>query len=168
MKTDRNISVQRLTACGIIACVYAILTIGTAAISYGPIQMRLAEGLCVLPFVAPWTMWGVAVGCLLANLFSTVSALDVAVGTAATLLAAFLTSRCRNRFLAPLPPVVCNAVSIGALLAATQSPGAFWQGFGLFAVQVGAGEFAAAYGAGSLLLAVLKRQGLDERLRSIR
>ena len=111
---------------------------------------------------------GVAVGCLLANLFSTVSALDVAVGTAATLLAAFLTSRCKNRFLAPLPPVLCNAVAIGALLAATQSPGAFWQGFGLFAVQVGAGEFAAAYGAGSLLLVVLKRQGLDERLRSIR
>lgn len=167
MKTDRNYSVHRLTVCGIIACVYAVFTLGTAAISYGPIQVRLAEALCVLPFFAPWTMWGLAVGCLLANLFSTVSALDVAVGTLATLLAAFLTSRCKNRWLAPVPPVVCNALAIGAMLAIMQTPGAFWQGFGLFALQVGAGEFVSAYAAGSLVITIFQRQGLDERLRSI-
>lgn len=167
MKTDRNFSVHRLTACGIIACIYALLTLGTAAISYGPFQFRIAEVLCVLPFFAPWTMWGLTVGCFCANLFSTVSALDVAVGTAATALAAFLTSRCRSRFLAVLPPIVCNAVAIGAMLSAVQTPDAFWQGFAVFGLQVGVGELVTVGGGGSLLITVFRRQGLDERLRSI-
>lgn len=167
MKTDRNISIHRLTACGIIACIYAVLTLGTASISYGPIQFRIAETLCVLPFFAPWTMWGLTIGCLIANLFSTVSALDILVGTAATALAAFLTGRSKNRFLAPIPPVICNSVFIGALLSATETPDAFWRGFGLFSLQVGAGEFLTAYLLGSVLITIFVRQGLDERLRGI-
>ncbi|MBE6932309.1 MAG: QueT transporter family protein [Ruminococcaceae bacterium] len=167
MKNELRISIHRLTACGILACVYAVLTIATAAFAYGPIQFRIAEALCILPFFVPWSIWGLTMGCVLANLFSTVSALDVVVGTAATLLAAFLTSRCRKPWLAPLPPVICNAVFVGALIAATGMPEAFWEGFWLFALQVGAGELAVMYLLGLPLLLTLKRQGLGERLRSI-
>ncbi len=167
MKSDLRISIHRLTACGILACFYAVLTISTAAISYGPIQFRLAEALCVLPFFAPWTMWGLTLGCCLSNLFSTVSALDVVVGAAATLLAAVLTSRCRSRYIAPLPPVLCNAIAIGALLSATGTPESFWMGFGLFSLQVGAGEAAVMYLLGFPLLLTMQKQGLDARLRSI-
>lgn len=167
MKNELRISIHRLTACGILACVYAVLTIATAAFSYGPIQFRVAEALCILPFFVPWSIWGLTMGCVLANLFSTVSALDVVVGTAATLLAGFWTSRCRKPWLAPLPPVICNAVFVGALIAATGMPEAFWEGFWLFALQVGAGELAVMYLLGLPLLLTLKRQGLGERLRSI-
>lgn len=167
MKNELRISIHRLTACGILACVYAVLTISTAAISYGPIQFRIAEALCVLPFFVPWSMWGLTLGCVLANFFSTVSALDVIVGAGATLIAGFWTARCRRAFLAPLPPVVCNAVIVGALLAATATPDAFWQGFWIFAMQVGLGEGAVMYLLGLPLLLTMRRQGLDERLRSI-
>lgn len=167
MKKELRISIHRLTACGILACVYAVLTIATAAISYGPIQFRMAEALCILPFFVPWSTWGLTLGCVLANLFSTVSVLDVVVGAGATLLAGLLTSRCRSAFLAPLPPVICNAVAVGALLAATGMPEAFWQGFWVFSLQVGAGEGAVMYLLGLPLLLTLKRQGLGERLRSI-
>ena len=167
MKDELRMSIHRLTFCGILACVYAVLTISTAAISYGPVQFRLAEALCVLPYFVPWSMWGLTMGCCLANLFSTVSMLDAVVGAAATLLAAFLTGRCKHPFLAPLPPVLCNAVAIGALLAATATPNAFWQGFGLFSLQVGAGEAAVLYALGLPLLLVLRKQGLDAQLRAI-
>ena len=39
------------------------------------------------------------------------------VNTALLLLAALLTARCRNKWTAALPPVLCNAILIGALIA---------------------------------------------------
>ncbi len=167
MKNEWKLSVHRLTACGIVACLYAVLTISTAALSYGPVQFRLAEALCVLPFFAPWMVWGVTLGCLLANLFSTVSALDVVVGTLATLIAGILTSRCKRTLLAPLPPVICNSVIVGAMLAWVCAPEAFWSSWGLFALEVGAGEAAVCYLVGLPLLILFRRQGLDTRLRDL-
>ena len=167
MKNDLRLSIHRLTACGIIACVYAVLTVSTASFAYGPIQFRIAETMCVLPFIAPWTTWGLTLGCLLANLFSPVSALDIVIGTFATLIACLFTSRCRNRFLAPLPPVIFNAVLVGAMISWVSTPDAFWKGFFLFGAEVGAGELAVMYLLGLPLLLIFQRQGLDERLRSI-
>ncbi len=167
MKKEQKRSIHRLTACGILASIYAVLTIATATISYGPIQFRVAEALCVLPFFAPWSLWGVGLGCLLANLFSTASVLDVAVGTLATLAAGFWTSRCRSIYLAPLPPVLCNACAVGAMLAWVTNPAAFWQGFGLFSLQVGLGEAGVLYALGLPLLLIFRRQGLGERLAAL-
>ena len=167
MKKDYRLSIHRLTACGIIACLYAVLTVATASFAYGPIQFRIAEAMCVLPFIAPWTTWGLTLGCLLANLFSPVSALDIVIGTAATLIACLMTARCKSRHLAPLPPVIVNAVMVGAMISWVSTPAAFWKGFAIFGAEVGAGELAVMYLLGLPLLLVLRRQGLDERLRAI-
>ena len=43
MKNDYRLSVHRLAACGIIAAIYAVLTIATSSFAYGPIQFRIAE-----------------------------------------------------------------------------------------------------------------------------
>ena len=166
MKNDLR-STRRLAACGIIAAVYAALTLAIAPFAYGPVQCRISEALCVLPFIAPWTTWGLTMGCFLANLFSPVTALDIAIGTAATLIACLLTARCKSRWLAPLPPVIANAVMIGAMISGVETPGAFWKGFVLFGAEVGAGELAAMYLLGLPLLLILHRTGLDERIRSI-
>ena len=58
------------------------------------------------------------------------------------LLAALWTSRLKNRYLAPVPPVVCNAVIVGAEIAwfSVQDGAAFWPAFGLNFVTVGLGE----------------------------
>ena len=167
MKNDYKLSVHRLTACGIIACVYAVLTVATSSFAYGPIQFRIAEALGILPFFAPWTAWGVTLGCLLANLFSTVSALDIVIGTFATLVACLLTARCKNKYLALLPPVILNAVLIGAMISWVSTPETFWRGFVIFGLEVGAGELAVMYTIGLALLVIFQRQGLDERLRAI-
>ncbi len=82
---------------------YAAVTILTASFAYGNIQFRIAEALCPLVALEPSLTIGLTLGCLIANLFSTVSALDIIVGTAATLLACLLTrfikkrGRCRCR-----------------------------------------------------------------------
>ena len=43
---------------GVLAALYAAVTLATASFAYGPIQFRVADALCVLPFFAPSTSIG--------------------------------------------------------------------------------------------------------------
>ena len=94
---------RQLTCAAIVGAAYAVLSIfgSIFGITYGPIQCRFSEALCVLPFLLPETAWGLGVGCLIANLLSPYGVLDIVVGSAATLLAALLTARCKKKWLAP-------------------------------------------------------------------
>ena len=48
-RTDGHVSVQRLVRCAVIAAVYVVLCLVLAPFSYGAIQVRIAEALCLLP-----------------------------------------------------------------------------------------------------------------------
>ena len=113
----KNKNTQKLTLAAMVAAAYAVLSLLGAVfgITYGPIQVRFSEALCLLPFLFPETAWGLGVGCLIANLFSPYGVLDIVVGSLATLIAALITSRCRNVWLAALPPVACNMVLVGPM-----------------------------------------------------
>ena len=150
-------STRRLATAGIIAGIYAALTLFLPIPQYGGVQLRVAEAMTVLPFLFPEAIPGLAVGCFLANLLGSPYVLDWIFGTLATLVAAIWTSKVKNRWLAPLPPVVCNAVIVGAEIAWFET--GFGAGFGaaylLNACTVGAGELLACYGLGLPLLKVL-------------
>ena len=150
---------QQLAAAGIIAAIYAVLTLALPIPQYGPVQFRVAEAMTVLPFLFPEAVPGLAVGCFLANLLGSPMPVDWVVGTAATLIAALWTSRLHHRALAPLPPVICNMVLVGAELAwffPTEGMG-FWTAYGFNALTVGIGEAAACFILGTLLLRALPR-----------
>ena len=68
----KNKNTQKLTLAAMVAAAYAVLSLLGAVfgITYGPIQVRFSEALCLLPFLFPETAWGLGVGCLIANLFS--------------------------------------------------------------------------------------------------
>jgi uncharacterized membrane protein len=99
-----------------IAAIYVALTFVMYEWSYTLIQFRVAEALTVLPFFIPAAVPGLFVGVLLANIISPYGLPDMIVGSAATLIAAILTLKCRKWWLAPLPPIVINGLLIGALL----------------------------------------------------
>lgn len=147
-----------LTFAAILAAVYAALTVALPIPQYAGIQCRLSEALTVLPFFFPAATPGLVVGCFIANLFSPYS-LDVVFGTAATLLACLITQRMPNKWLAPLPPVLCNVVIVGAECAWYQVgfTDAFWPAYAFNAFTVGVGELLACYILGSLLIRVLPR-----------
>ncbi len=155
----RNNTTRRLCVAGVVGALYAVLTLTLPMLSFSGLQIRFSEALTVLPFLFPETIPGLAVGCFLANLIGSPYALDWVFGTLATLLAALWTSRLKHRWLAPLPPVVCNMVIIGALIAW------FEAGFGpafpalwaYNALTVGIGEFIACYLLGTLLLKTLPK-----------
>ena len=152
----RKFTVRDITLAALIAAVYAVLT--TLLPAYGEIQMRVSEAMTVLPFLFPAAVPGLVVGCFIANLFSPYS-LDIVFGTLATLLACILTRHMPNRWLASLPPVLCNALIVGAEIAwyATGFGPGFWTAYALNIVTVGLAELIACFVLGQLLLTALPR-----------
>ena len=159
----KNLTTRRLAVSGMIGAAYAVMAIfgSVFGLTFGPIQFRFSEALCVLPFFFPETVWGLFVGCLITNLLSPYGLVDIVVGSLATLLGAFLTSRCGKKWLAPLAPVVCNGLLVGGMLAWEQVgfADAFFAAFALNAGSVALGELLACYGLGAVLLWRLPRIG---------
>ena len=152
-------SPRQLAIAGIIAGIYAALTLLLPIPQYHGIQLRVAEAMTLLPFLFPGAIPGLAVGCFLANLLGSPFVLDWVFGTLATLLAALWSRRMPNKYLAAVPPVVCNAVIVGAEIAyfATLDGAAFWPAYALNALTVGIGEAVACFVLGILLVNVLSR-----------
>ncbi|NLC72765.1 MAG: QueT transporter family protein [Ruminococcaceae bacterium] len=168
---------KKLAANAVIAAAYATLTIALAPISYGALQLRLSEALCILPALIPGASWGLFVGCAIANLLSPIGPVDVILGSAATLMAALCSEQiAKSEFLkykendakqglsitkAALicfMPVIWNAAIIGAMIAVASMPaGGFWKSFTIFALQVGGGEAAVMYIIGMPLLIFLPK-----------
>ena len=154
----RKFSVQDLTLAALLAAVYAVLTVALPIPQYSGVQLRVAEAMTVLPFLFPAATPGLFVGCIIANLFSPYP-LDILCGSLATLIACLLTQRVGNRWLAPLPPVVCNALIVGAEVAWFETgfgPG-FAQAYLFNAFTVGLGELIACFVLGELLLSALPK-----------
>ncbi|MBE6990487.1 MAG: QueT transporter family protein [Ruminococcaceae bacterium] len=154
-----KLTTRRIATAAVVGALYTVLTVfgSVFGITFGPIQCRFSEALCVLPFLFPETAWGLGIGCLISNILSPYGVLDMVVGSLTTLVAALLTARCRSRYLAPLPPVVLNGLFIGAMLAFEEVgftdafPRAFW----FNGASVAAGEAVACFVLGLLLLKLL-------------
>ena len=157
----KRLSLKDIAAAAAVAALYTALSLlsNTLGIAFGPVQCRFSEALTLLPMLLPSSVWGLTVGCLLTNILSPYGLTDLIVGTLATFLAAKLTARCKNPFLGALPPVLCNAVLVGAMLAFQQTglSAAFPAVFAYQALTVGLGQAIACYGLGIPLLRMLKK-----------
>lgn len=156
IKKHKGKSVRFWVQAAVIAGAYAALTIALAPISYGPIQVRVSEALAVLPRYTPAAVPGLLTGCFAANLIiSPYGIPDLIVGSAATLLAAAASRLLRGKsWLVPLPPVIINAIGIGAMLFYIYKiPPSLWANMGYVAI----GEVLACYGLGFPLIKYLDR-----------
>lgn len=110
---------KRLSKGAIIACLYLVLTIIFAPISFKAFQIRISESLTLLPFLTIDAIWGLFIGCFIANFFSPFGFIDVVFGSLLTLLAAYLTYLTRKTkkiYLAPLPPIIVNGFGVSFYL----------------------------------------------------
>lgn len=157
----KQLSIRQLTFAALTGALYVTLSYfgNIFGLTYGPIQCRFSEALTVLPFLCPAATWGLFAGCILSNILSPYGVLDLIFGSLATLAAGLLTARCKNKWLAPLPPVVCNGLVVGALLAYYEAgfTGAFAGSFLYNGVTVAVGELIACYVLGMLLLTAVDR-----------
>lgn len=156
---ERNLAkktgIYFLARSGIIAALYTVLTMLTAPIGFGPIQFRISEALAVLPYYDPAAIPGVFIGCLLSNLLGGNGIWDVVLGSLTTLIAAFLTYKLKNKYVALVPPVVLNGLVIGTMLHFLLN--APWLET---MATITLGQVAACYGLGLLLMVLLEKRGL--------
>ena len=100
-----------------IAALYVVLTLVFAPISFGPVQVRIAEALCILPMFTPVAIPGLFIGCLIANLVGGGVIIDVIFGSLATLIGAVGAYYLRNnRWLVPVPAIIANTLIVPFVL----------------------------------------------------
>ncbi len=124
MKKNNTFTVQFIAQAAMIAAIYVVLTLVFAPFSYGEVQVRLSEALTILPMFTPAAIPGLFIGCLLSNILGGCIVPDIVFGSTATLIGAFGTylffgpkaKYHANKLLAPLPPIIANALIVPFIL----------------------------------------------------
>lgn len=155
MRRESKRHVYFMTHAAAIAAVYVVLTLLFAPISFGPIQFRISEALCILPYFTPAAIPGAAAGCLLSNLLFGAAPLDVIFGSLATLIGAVGSWQLRRvKWLVCVPPILSNTIIIPWVLRFAYGSADLIP-FAMAAV--GVGELLAVGVLGNLLLVMLER-----------
>ena len=111
-----KISVMDLTKQGLVAAIYVTLCLAFAPLAYGHFQFRFAELLMVLPFFNKKYIFGLTIGCLIANIASPFGIWDIVFGTLATFIACALIIRFKSKLLVAPIAAIANGLIIGALI----------------------------------------------------
>lgn len=172
----KTMTTKNLVFSAMIAALYTTLCMILAPLSFGLVQVRAAEALTLLPIFSFSGVWGVTIGCALSNLIgfftgvSIIGAIDIVFGTFATLLAALLTRKFRHvrilgiPVISAIPPVLINAVVIGAELTFIITPKeAFATTFIINVVYIAIGQFLSCFILGLPLVWMLERTGIANR-----
>ena len=153
-----NKKVKIITQGAAIAAMYTVLTIfaGAFNLAGGAIQLRISEALTILPYFTISAVPGLFIGCLISNIILGGVIWDIIFGSLATLIGAIITYflRTKNKFLAPIGPIVSNTLIIPFVLSyAYGVEEAMWFLF----LTIGAGEFLSCGILGTLLLKSLEK-----------
>lgn len=152
MKIDLKVIMRN----ALYTAIYVVLCIAFAPISYGMVQVRISEALCILPIFDEFAIISVTFGCFLANIFNG-SVIDAIFGTLATFIGLLLIKFIKkdNFFLKLLPTILSNTIIIPFVLK---------YGYGLievpiiiFAIYIAIGEVIAVYILGYLLYKALQK-----------
>lgn len=158
---NSKITSKQLTRTGIIGAIYATVTLLLFPISFGPVQVRVAEALTLLPLIFPEAIFGLTVGCLIANFFGN-GILDIIFGTLSTLTAAVATYFIGKKVKStPLKialggffPVIINALVIPVTISAVVSS---FELYIITALQIFLGQAVSIYLLGTpLYLSIVK------------
>lgn len=90
--------VRKVTKSALIAALYVALTLGMAPISFGILQIRVSDALILTSKKGKEYIIGVTLGAAIANFFSPLGVIDVAVGLASNLLAGIVILKVRRKF----------------------------------------------------------------------
>lgn len=151
-----------LTKASLIAAIYIVLTLvqslplPLASLTFGPIQLRVAEGLTLLPLVESAAIPGLFVGCLITNLlisyYSGFGLIDIVGGSLVTLIAAYITSKMKNKYTGMIPPVLLNGLIVSIWVSYfTKIPYIYT------ALGIASGELASVAIFGSIILYVYEK-----------
>jgi uncharacterized membrane protein len=110
----KKINTRDLTLTVVIGSLYTVMVIALAPISYGPIQLRMADTLIPLSAIFGWpAIIGVSLGCFIGNAYYWLGVYDVVFGSVANLIAAILIFQLRKK---PLLACIMGSLPIGLIV----------------------------------------------------
>ncbi|UCD45702.1 MAG: QueT transporter family protein [Candidatus Bathyarchaeota archaeon] len=166
---------REITLAAIIAALYSALVIVLAPISFGPIQLRVADCLIPLAALLGWpAVYGVSLGAFIGNAYfmQYTGPLDVVLGALANLVAAALIFRLRRSLMtACLGGSVVIGVVVGGYLWIYFPPPDI-AGLNLpiwlaMIVSITLSSVVTVAGIGFLLVKALTTSGINEMLESL-
>ncbi len=146
---------RQVSFSGIIAAIYAVVTVLLGSFGYSWIQVRISEALTPLPYIFGLpAVTGLTLGCIIANIFSPVGLPDLIFGPFLTLLAASLSWKLNfgKTSMACVYPVVINAFGVSAYVA-----GFYGVPYEVSVLSIGVGEAIASILIGYPLLKAIQR-----------
>jgi len=139
---------KQIAFAGVISALYVVLTVMFAPISYGPIQVRFAAGLCTLASVHPYLILPLGFATALANVMGGYGAWDIGGGAVATMAACTGCYLLRRwKYLVPMAIPVCSAPILAAYLHILFGLPFIWT-----VLYIAVGQTIAAYTVGLLVL----------------
>ncbi|WP_057801484.1 QueT transporter family protein [Pediococcus stilesii] len=121
MSSSSKMSTREIVLSAIIAALYVAITFVFSAISYGPVQFRIAEMLNCLIIYDKRYIWGITLGVLISNLQSTLGIIDITWGTLTTVITLtvvyFVTKKITDRRIQLAICVLITTVLMGFLVA---------------------------------------------------
>lgn len=145
-----------LIQAAMIAAMYVVLTFLANALGLAnyAIQVRFSEALTILPYFTPTAIPGLFIGCILSNILTGCALPDIIFGSLATLIGAVLTYKLRHfKWLAPVPPIVANALVVPFVLLYAYGIHPLWLSF----LTVTIGEIISCGILGMILLFTLEK-----------
>lgn len=128
----KQLNTKQLTLNGVIAAVYAVLTL-INPLSFGVLQFRVSTLLLPLAVFVPQVRAGLVIGTAIGNLNSSLGVIDVIVGSIVTAIAVYVVPKTKVKWLMPVlyaldsgvivalelwysfkTPIVYNIVTVGA------------------------------------------------------
>lgn len=156
MRKDKQNQVTMLVHAATIAALYVILTYiaNALGLASAAIQIRFSEALTILPYFTSAAIPGLFAGCLLSNILTGCALPDIIFGSLATLIGALLTWKLRrHKWLAPLPPILANAIIVPFVLLYAYGIKPLWFSF----ITVTIGEIISCGILGMILLISLQK-----------
>lgn len=102
---------KKITNISIIIAIYVALCLLLEPLSFGFIQFRISEILCLLAIEFPYAIIANTIGCFIANmLFGGLGIVDIVFGSLATFLGCLFAYMLRNKRYKGLPVASCLAI----------------------------------------------------------
>jgi len=166
------LDIRDVSLATVFASLYALLVVVLAPISFGPVQLRVADCLIPLAALFGWpVVAGVTVGCFVGNTYYWLGAYDVVFGPVANLFAASVILLLRKR---RLLACVVGALLIGVIVGGylwlffppPEFPGLSLPIWASMILSITISSLIAMAVIGYALLTILSRPGVIEPLKS--
>ena len=106
-------SSKKISQIGIIAAIYAVLTMVLSPISFGAVQCRVSDTMLFFSKKNKNFVAGCAIGCIVANLISPLGVIDMVIGGITNFIIGVAISRIRNEWIGIIAGSAIAGICIG-------------------------------------------------------